>query len=727
MELWRTPSAITPNETTFPAEQIAPPLLTQIYFALRRRRWIILAIVAAFIVLGLIATLLMTPQYTASTTIEIQREARNFTMVRGAEQAESGPEDSEFYRTQYGLLRSRSLAAIVASNLKLADDAAFFEMLGQGREKAWFANGALVPNAPARAERLRAAGDLLLNHIAVDQERLSRLVTVSFVSPDPGFSQKVVDAWAKAFIEQTLDRRYQATTYARHFLEGRLAQLRARIDQSERQLVEYASREGIVNIPEASDGDNGKTVERPLSADDLATLNRALSNATTARVQAESRLRGDDGATAEALENQAISQLRQQRATLAADYAKMMVQFEPGYPPAVAVRSQINALDRAIAREESRIGGSLRQTYDAAVAQENMLRTRVNSLKTGLLDLRRRSIQYNIYQRDVDTNRQLYDALLQRYKEIGVAGGVGVNNISVVDVAERPIKPSSPRLVINLMVALIGGLLVAAAVTYLLEHIDDIVNEPSEVEPVFGVPLLGTIPDVEGSPSLLLQDRKSPLSESYVSLQTNLSFSSDHGTPRTLAVTSSRAAEGKSTTSFALAQALARTGRRTLLIDGDMRSPSVHHMFDRVNAVGLSNLLSGQDDIAPAIQDSGAENLSIMLAGPTPPSAAELLAGDRFGGLLKQLSERFDHIVVDAPPVLGLADAPLIGSVVEGCVFVLESHSTKRAAARTAISRLAAASVPLVGIVLTKYLSSRSSQYYGYEYSYGSKNDRPGA
>lgn len=725
MEFWRgSRTNADPAETPRASGRVAPPttpFLAQVYAVLRRRRWAVLGIVAAFIVLGIVGTLLMTPKYTASSTIEIQRETRNFTLVRGAEQADAGPADMEFYRTQYGLLRSRALAIKVAEDLRLTDDASFFDTFGGRREKAWFVDGRLAPSAPSRADRARAAGDLLLKNLGVDQERLSRLVTISFVSPDPEFSRKVVAAWGDAFIEQTLERRYQATAYARRFLETRLSQLRGRIDRSERQLVEYASREGIVNIPETTTtGESaGATVERPIVADDLATLNRALASATAERAQAESRLAGGGDTTTEALANQAISGLRERRANLAADYAKLMAQFEPGYPPAVALRDQVGELDRAIAREEQRVSNTLRQAYGASVREQQLLRSRVTELKTGVLDLRRRSIQYNIYQREVDTNRQLYDALLQRYKEIGVAGGVGVNNISIVDPAERPVKPSSPRLLLNLLIAAVLGVIVGGGAAYLLEQIDEVVNDPADVEQMFGQPLLGTTPSIADTPMAALADRKSSLTEAYTSLQTNLGFTTDSGVPRSLSVTSSRPGEGKSTTSFALAQALARAGKRTLLLDGDMRNPSVHHLLDRRNESGLSNILAGAATATIPVVDTGIPNLSAMFAGPQPPSAAELLSSDRFRELLLELRDRFDHVVVDAPPVMGLADAPLIGSTVEGCVFVLESHGTKRALVRTALSRLASANVPVLGIVLTKFETKRASYEYGYDYAYG--------
>lgn len=697
-----------------------PAMVTQVISIIRRRLWVIVGAVVAMVALGLLITLLITPKYTATATLEIQREGSSFVKVEGVGQKDNFI-DQEFYQTQYGLLQSQTLAERVATDLRLYDNEQFFEMFGVSTSKM-FNNGRVRADAPTRAQRINAAGAILLSHFTVTPERLSRLVGITFTSPDAQLSKRVVDAWSADFIKVTLERRFEATAYARNFLEGRLAQLRTRIDESQRKLVDYASREGIVNLPAvgAVQGANGATPERSLVADDLSALNAELSKATVDRVRSESRLNSRAGAVSEALENQAIGNLRQKRAELSADYAKMMVQFEPGYPPAQAVKTQIDQLDRSISREEGRVQSSLTGENAANTAREENLRQRVKALKTGVLDLRRRSIQYDIFQRDVDTNQQLYDALLQRYKEIGVAGGVGVNNIAVVDIAEVPTRPSSPRLLINLVLAFLAGLLLGGGLAFLLEQIDQGITDPGEVESSLGVPLLGTIPKVaDGLPLEALQDLKSPVSEAYLSLQTNLSFSSDHGVARSLAVTSSRPAEGKSVTTYALARSLARSRKNVVLVDADLRSPSVHQMMNLSNDRGLSNFLAGDDDLAALIHTDAQHDLAVITAGPQPPSAAELLASDRLAHIIDRLLETFDHVIFDAPPVMGLADAPLVANRVEGVVFVLESHATQKSMAQVALDRLQSSNANMLGVVLTKFDPKRAHYGYGYDYGYG--------
>ncbi|MBP2279052.1 GumC family protein [Sphingomonas sp. PL20] len=697
------------------------PILRQYLRIATRWRYVIIGIVLASALLGLIVTLLMTPKYTATTTIEISRESDKVTDFQGV-QRDATVADQEFYQTQYGLLQSRSLAERVALQLRLVDDPKFFAMLGEPRNNPAFdkINGRYP--ASGRSVRQREAGMILIKHLSVDPTRLSRLVNLHFVSPNAGFSASVANAWAENFIQTNLERKVQATSYGRNLLQGQLAEYKQRLDESQRQLVAYASAQQIINLPvQGGSGDGKSTSERSIVADDLATLNTALSQATVDRVQAQARYQqvGRSGASTEALRNQAINSLRQHRAELAAEYQQLMVKFEPGYPAAKAIQSQIDQLDRSISREESRITGSLEADYREALQREQQLQTKVAQLKSGYLDLRRRSIQYNIYQQEVDTNRALYDGLLQRFKEIGVAGGVGVNNISIVDPADVPQKPSSPILLLNLAIAILGGLGVGIALAFALEQIDEAIADPAEVERSLGLPLLGSVPRVDGqTPKEALKDRKSDLVEAYLAVQTTLAFTTEHGVPRSFMVTSTRPAEGKSTTALALATTLARGQRKVILVDGDMRSPSVHQLGDVDHNRGLSNFLTGEDNIAALTFEMGELGFTAMSSGPIPPNAAELLTGKRLALLIERLLETFDHVVIDAPPVMGLADAPLIASRVEGVIFVVESHGIRATLVKTALNRLASAHARVIGGVLTKFDARKAHYGYGYEYGY---------
>ncbi len=704
-----------------------PPVLVNYLRILKRWRWLLLGIVAVCLAIGLVLTLLTTPRYTASATLEIQRETANITNVEGVE-PKSSAFDLEFYQTQYGLLKAESLAEKVVRTLKLQDDPVFFELYGAKTVADMLRERnpqAMTPTA--REDRVRHAGKILLGSVAVVPTRQSRLVEVTFTSPDPAFAAKVTNAWTKAFIESNLERKFDATSYARTFLEDRLGQLRRQLEESERMLVGYATQRGIVSIPSSVASANGSTTEgttaeRPLVAENLAAINRELNEAIAARVAAESRLRSAGGDTAEALQSSAIQSLRQRRAELAAEYAKLLAQFQPEYPAVQNAAAELKQIDQSIAREEGRVGSTIRSAYQAAVARENALQAQVNGLRSEVIGLRNRSIQYNIYQREVDTNRQLYEGLLQRYKEIGITAGVGVNNVAVVDPAEVPQSPSSPNLMLNLLVALIAGMAIGGLAALGFDQIDETISDPADVQRLLGLPLLGAIPKVSGEdPRGDLDDPKSALVESYLSAQTSLAFTTSHGVPVSLMVTSTRPAEGKTTSSYALARSLARTGRKVILIDADMRSPSLHHIFQVTNAKGLSNYLAGEGDTTALYIDDKATGVAFMAAGPQPPNAAELLSGNRLPQLIEELTKTFDHVLLDVPPVMGMADAPLIANRVEGAVFVIESHETSAMAAQVALRRLEGSRGRLLGVLLTKFDSQRSHYgsgygYYGYGY-----------
>ncbi|WP_228242511.1 polysaccharide biosynthesis tyrosine autokinase [Porphyrobacter sp. GA68] len=711
-----------------PAETEAPSILQQYLRIAKRWKWVIAGTVVACVLLGLIATLLMTPKYTAATTVEISRESDQITNIQGVER-EASIADQEFYQTQYGLLRARSLAERVATQLRLVDDPVFFQMFGaEDTDLPAFQESNGRYPAQGRDIRQRIAGEVLLENVSIDPTRLSRLVTINFTSPDPTFSAKVANAWATNFIETNLERKVQATSYGREVLQRQLTEYADRLDQSQRQLVAYASNQQIINLPAQTTGDGVSTPQRSIVADNLAAINTALSEATADRIAAEARFRqaGSAGASVAALNNNAINNLRQRRAELAAEYQQLMVRFEPGYPAAQALQEQINQLDRSIAREESRVSGSLEAEYRQAVQRENALQARVNGLKDEFLDLRRRSIQYNVYQQEVDTNRALYDALLQRFKEIGVAGGVGVNNIAIVDTADVPQRPSSPRLLLNLALSILAGLGLGAALALALEQLDEAISDPTELQRRLGLPLLGSVPKTQDdvTPSEALLDRKSELFDAYIAVQTNLAFTTEHGVPRSFSVTSTRPAEGKSTTSLALATTLARGGKRVILVDGDMRSPSVHHLGGVDHDRGLSNFLAGEDDIASLTFDMKELGFTAMSAGPIPPNAAELLTSNRLGILIDRLLQTYDHVVIDSPPVMGLADAPLIASRVEGVIYAVESHGIRSSQVKTALARLESANARIFGGVLTKFEARKSFYGYGYDYGYSYGRDR---
>ena len=697
-------------------------IIAQYIKIVRRWKWVIIASIAAGIAAALVITLLMTRQYSATVTIEIAREEARVVNVQGAEARQTGSADDEFYQTQYGLLVARTLAERVARELRLADNQSFLAMYGIGNASGGSDARPLDSSANARNDRVRAVAGVLLTNVTITPTRLSRLVRITYSNPDPALAAHIANSWARLFIRSNIERRVEANSYAREYLERRLAELRQRLDQSERELVRYAASENIINVSTPSTS-GGMPSERPIAADDLVAYNAALAEATQERMAAETAARlgaRNAGSNMTGLNNSALNVMRQQRAAAQAEAARLRAQFGPEYPPVAALTDQLRAMDRSIAAEEGRVVASLRSNFEQAAARERSLAQRVEGLKGGLLDLRRRSIQYNILQREVSTSQTLYDGLLQRYKEIGVAGFVGTNNVSVVDDASIPSRPSSPRPLINILLGMLAGTVAGIGLSLVLDQIDEKITDPMEMEKALGIAGLGVVPKFEGdNPLEELENRRSALTEAYLTVKTNLQFATDSGVPRSLLVTSTRAGEGKSTTLYALALVLARQGRKVVIVDADMRSPSLHHLFNLENNVGLSSLLSGNATWQQAVQDSGMTGVKAITAGPHPPNAADLLSGRALDSLLQGLQTEFDHVLIDAPPLLGLADAPLIASKVEGAVFVVEAYGVESRSAKTAVDRLRNSGARVLGAVLTKFDARKASYGYGYDYGYG--------
>tara|TARA_R100001244_G_scaffold6593_15_gene8041 strand:+ start:18831 stop:21020 length:2190 start_codon:yes stop_codon:yes gene_type:complete len=703
------------------------PILVQYWQAVLRHKIAIGVIIAVCVALGIIVTLLMTPYFTSTARIEISREQEKVTNVEAVTGSDGAAQNLEFYQTQYSLLESRSLAERVVRARNLASKDEFFETFDVDPDNSGILSGnATAPTAAQRNERLKLATDLLQAHVSISPIRGSSLVDVSFESPDPNLSAEIANAWIEQFIASNLDRRFNSTADARKFLEEQLAELKQRLEESERSLSGYADNKEIITLSSEQTPD-GKTVsQKTLASANLEALNAALAIAIADRIAAESEANGRAG-NKNALTNIALNNLREERARVQSEYAKLMVQFEPEYPAAKALASQISALDKSIAIEEARSRTGTSARYQEALDREQQIRAQVDRLKNEFSGERRDSIQYNIFQREVDTNRQLYDGLLQRYKEIGVAG-VGTNNISVVDRAQLAESPSSPKLSLNVALAILAGLGLAAAYVFVMEQIDQTVKDPADLKSKLGIAPLGSIPDFDKEDILAsLSDKKSVAWEAYLSIRTSLAFLTDHGVPRSILLTSTQPNEGKSTSAFALAAVLASTGKRILLIDGDMRNPSLHQMLGIQNNAGLSNSLSGTDDLAELVHQKTAHGFDAMTAGPIPPNAAELLSSTRMRDLIAKLSDTYDTVIIDAPPVLGLADIPLLADAVEGVIYTIEAGGVKVRAIQSSIQRVRSSRAQIFGGIVTKVQAKHSGYGYGYayQYSYGHKNTEP--
>lgn len=670
-------------------------------------RWLVLGAIGVGLAGAVIITLLTRPVYRASVTLEANPPTFDVTDGQNSDQQQQGPNVSAaaFVATQVGLIQSRSVAQRAAQDLNLAN------------------NPDMVPQDMDASKRLRLATTEITRNLKVSPPDLGELITFSYESTSPQLAAGVANAVADSFINSAIQRRYESSAYARNFLERQINKTRSELENSERSLVAYAQSQGIINTASAdpSTGQaSGSSDTNSLQGQSLVQLNQALAQATATRVAAEGAYRQAlaTGPTTDV--TQSTMALQQQLAQLQADYQQKRTFMKADHPDMVSLRSQIAELQRQIAKEAARVTSgrtnTLLQQYRAAAAAENALKARVAQLKGDVLNLRGRSIQYTILQREVDTNRALYDALLQRYKQIGVAGGIGVSPVSIVDRADVPRLPFKPNLFLNLILGLGLGLFAGVGGAVGLELMNDTIKTKQDVRRKLALSCVGTIPRTPAKETFVedLRNPASILSEAYSAVVAALRFSTESGLPKVLLLTSTRPGEGKSSSALALAQNFARSGMSVLLIDADLRKPAFRGTKDEI---GLSKLLTTDDKIDDHAVQTHYRNLWLLPSGPLPPSPADLLSTGRIRKIITEASERFEMVVIDGPPTLGLADAPLLAAAAANVLFVVESSRTRTRAAVEALNRLEVTETHIIGALLTK--ATDSSETYGYRYGYG--------
>jgi succinoglycan biosynthesis transport protein ExoP len=691
-----------------------------------KHRMVVLGMLGLCLSVALAVTLIMPRQFTAVTRIQVARQAPKVVNLDQGDDDQSAADAAEFYQTQYELLKSRTLSEAVVRDLDLAQNTQF--LFGA-------VDAARLAKMPA-TDRMELAATKLNKNTIVAPVRGSSIIDLGFRGRDPRLAAIIANSLAQNFIQSNLARRYEAAAYARNFLQQKLDQTRSKLEDSERKAVMYAEQAGLIKVAASGDGTGG---EQSLVSMQLSELSTQLTQARAARVQAEAQFRtGAEGSAAEqSLNSTTINTLRSERADLIGQLSKLESDFGPKYPQVVALRAQIAELDRQLASERSHVNSSVDQDlggkYRQAVATEHDLQSKVDQLKSALLGEQTRSIQYNTLERDVETNRALYEALLQRFKDVGIAGGVGTNNVSIVDPALPPKFASSPNIPLNIALGVIFGLLLGCAAALVLEVLAESIILPAEFQHKLHIPLLGTTPAIKtfdagallSRPSLVPASdpsvpatKEAALAEAYFSIVTAVQFSTSAGTPRVLAVVSSQGSEGKTTTAMALARGLAATGARVLLIDGDMRSPTLHRAYNLSRDEGLSNVLTGNADLKLTWKETGIKGVTVLTAGRIPPNPAELLASEALGQMIKEALLTFDNIIFDAPPILGLADAPLLARAADGAVFVIQADRTRASDARQALERLTDIGAHVLGAVLTKLDPKKSGAGYGYSYTY---------
>ena len=703
-----------------------------VLLVLAKHKWLLMAAMMLCTAVAVLQALTTTPVYQATVLLQIDRPPARIVQFNKDVDAQQ-EDDFLSQQTNIELLQSRTLAERVIDDLQLDPSRGRLSGTEPGAKVIAAPEAATPPGGwlgnvlagyrrlgkPSVNDRQYLGREALvggfMGALKVEPVRNSRLIKVRVTDTNAAQAARIANAIVQNFINTSVERRGQSSVYAKSFLEDQLKSTKAKLEQSERTLNAYAKSNSILTFDEKTNVINQTYTE----------YSSAVGKVEQDRLKAEAlynAVASDPESASQVLESKTVQAYKEQRTKVETEYLTNLAVYKPEYPKMVQLKSQISELDKRIKSEVLAVLASVKSQYEAAKKQEDQVRARLQDTRKEVLLSQDKSVELNLLKRELDTNRQLYDGLLQRLKEVGVTSGVNSNNMSVVDEARTPLFPISPNLLKNAGSGLLAGLLLGLAFVFIREKMDDSIKHADEIEAKFGLPLLGVVPQtkkklVQGRALALLtvEDPRSTFAEAYRSMRTALQFSTAEGTPRRLMVTSSVQAEGKSTTALALAINLSQLGQRVLLIDADMRNPSQHKMLERSNDSGLSSYLSGEAQREAFIQKTNIFNLAVLTAGPHPPSPVDLLMGPRLLELLDRAEAMgFEKIVIDAPPVLGIADAIVLGNQVQNILFVLKAGDTRLSSIRDAMRRLRLGGLmPLGGVLTSATLNQAQYGYYG--------------
>jgi exopolysaccharide transport family protein len=704
---------------------------------LMKRKWTVLACLLAIFSIVAIASLKMTPLYEASGSIEINKPDSGLVNFSNSPTFNVDYYDPSELETEVMILQSDLLAMQVVKELGLDRRPEF-----GGKTAALPSSLDLAPD-PLQADAGRTSGLLssFRGNLKVALSPNSHIIKVSFRSPDKDLTANVVNTLMSTYTENNFKSRFDSTMQASDWLSKQLVDLQMKVETSQEKLVRYQKEHEILGIDEKQNITTAK----------LDELNKALTQAESERMDKESVYRlvqaGDADTIASAASaldaagagNQSgglLESLRTKEADLKIQAAELSTQFGPSYPKLAQLENQLKEIDAQLLAETRKVGGKIRGQYMAALQRENMLHDALEKQKQEANKLNESAIEYSLLKRDLDTNRQLYEGLLEKLKEAGVSAGLRSNNFRIVDVARVPTAPVEPNIPRNLAFAFMLGLTSGVGLAFLLEGLDSTVRTTEQAQMISGLPPLGMIPlgsrtareganpkrlviaTSKEAVELITQVRpQSQMAESYRALRTSLLLSNLGAPPKVIMVTSALPQEGKTTTSINCAVVLAQKGIRVLLIDADLRRPSIHKTLGMGPRSGLSNVLTGSATLQQAITRSPTlPNLDVLPAGTPPPNPAELLASANMRDVLQELRGQYDHIVVDTPPTLSVTDAVVLSPRADAIVLVIRSGQTTKQALRRSRDILMQVNAKVSGVLLNAVDLSSPDYYYYYEY-----------
>ncbi len=717
-------------------------LLDRLSAVFRHRR---IAGAAFVIVVGLmmVQTYSKIPLYRASARVLIQDERTTAISNLNANDPIFYQDMDQYYNTQYSILRSRSLAKRVVQRLKLQNHPLFNGSAPQSRgplslvREARQALGKSVRGLFSRAttdtpkekppvDESALESSLIsqfLGGVEINPEKQTRLVEVAYVSSSPEFAALAATTLAEEYTQQNIDLRLETINKNLVWLTDEVVKQEKKVTEAETAMARYREQQNALSLEDRQN----IVVAR------LNTLNDTATQARTTRLQKEAsykQLKAVDPKSdvadtfAVISTNVGVIEAKTRLNELMADKARLTSRYLPGHPDLLKVEGQIESARAALVTQRARVIESARNEYEAAVNEEKSYAGQLEAQKGAAMDLDRKSGAYQILQRQAETNRTIYQSLMQQQKELRVVSNSRTNNVIVQDRAEAPGGPFSPNARRDWFTALMAGLLVALGLAFGLEYLDDTIKTPDDVTERLRLPLLGLVPSVHGKHvPLLTETVPHDFGEAFRSLRTSIVFTSGSEGPRVIAVTSSQPLEGKTTTACNLGMVLALGGSRVLLVDADMRRPGLHTVIGAQNEVGLSHLLVGQARVRDAVQKTSEPNLFVIAAGRIPPNPSELLSSERMNALLANLrSGPFDWVIIDTPPVLAVTDAVIVARAVSGVVFVIGSEMTRRVHAERAIETLTAGKTKSIGAVLNRVDLDRNRYYYSRYYGYNYQN-----
>ncbi|HEY5579756.1 MAG TPA: polysaccharide biosynthesis tyrosine autokinase [Rhodoferax sp.] len=694
---------------------------------LHKRKWAILAFALAVTLVAGVVAFVSTPIFEAKTTLLIETNKQKVVTIEDVYAGVGATR--EYFQTQVEIIKSREVALKAIAKLKLYDNPDYDPRLPKKGIAALLKQiGFATENQPrewneqtlTEAVYPRFAADLSIEPI-----RLSQLVVIRFSSPSPALAASVTNTMAQTYIENDLDARYQMTRTASVWLQERLSGLKDKLNQSEQVLQGYREKSGIVNIKEAAQSGTGQQLEQLQTRLIEARTRRAEIEATHNIIKQAAS--GGDLASQPAVLNSAqVADAKRQASEAARKLAEVSQRYGKEHPKFLQADSEAKAATENLQRQIDLVVGGINHEYERARSTEKMLEGALASARGTVQSVNRKEFELGQYEREVESNRQMYDMFIKRSKETNVAGDLQTTVARVVDPAAVPSSPIKPKKPLIVAVALFMGLLIGAMLALLLDVLDNTLKTTEEVESRLKQPLLTVLPmltkkDAERMVSgrLVLDAPNSLYAEAVRTARTGVLLSSVDLASRILVVTSSVPGEGKSTFASNLAMAHAFT-KRTLLIDADMRRPSISKTYGLDSSIGgLSEMVAGTAKLGDCLHKVENSNLMVLSSGAIPPNPLELLLSERFAHALEALAKNFEVIIIDSPPIELVSDALVIAARATGVIFVTKAQSTPYALARKGLRRLTRANAHIVGVVLNALDFNKAEKYYGEYSGYG--------